>query len=169
MPRRRAVRSLPDDDVITARILEALHKKSPRRPAELIAAAKAEKHVVRGRIKQLAADGKVTVTGATVSRLVYLGKPNGTAGPVSSKPVKSAAPVKQRSENTRADTALDQVEVLDEALLANLKVAGRVGRSVGELKMIRPEESPEAIERSLTRLRIKKRVAVDHAGRWTVV
>jgi hypothetical protein len=158
--RQRAHRSLPDGDMLTAKILEQLHRRSPMSPADLTAAVKADKVVVRARVKKLEAAGQVTTSGVSASRLIHLanGKTTTAAGP---KPNGSMNP--PAAEPSRSSLA--EVEERDRAVLLRIKGAGQAGRSIREL-MITLGENEGALVSSIDRLRIKKQIQDDGNGKW---
>lgn len=159
----RAARSLPDGDDLTAKILAALEHRSPLSPAELVKATKGEKLQIRRRVQALERDGRVTCTGVTMSRQVHLGQAPATE-PRTVKP-RGPKPRARSSEPAPSGSPLDQIEARDYAVLTILQGAGRSGRSLRELAILRPEESEAALSMALTRLKVKKKI-YEEDGKW---
>jgi DNA-binding Lrp family transcriptional regulator len=138
----------------------ALRARSPQKPSELAAALKVSNFIVNARLKALTTQGIVKLTGATFSRLAHLD--NGKSPAVAPKPNGSMNPAAEPSSSP-----LGVVEERDRAVLQMIKDARGTGRTVRELAISRPEDSHGALEASVTRLRVKKLIAMDDNGRWT--
>lgn len=158
--RQPAHRSLPDKvEAELSEIQEALSKKTPLTPGELRAKTKLTPFTLRKRLDVLVARGAVTRTGTGPrNTFVHFGKEKAsTSAPKPNGSMKRTVPA----------LSLDEVEGLDDTVLANLRAAGRTGRSLRELQISNPEDTESALMRSLTRLKVKQKAHVDEDGRWT--
>jgi hypothetical protein len=126
------------------------------KPGALADALTIDLHKLRYQMKPFLANGALTVSGATLNRLVHVGKVKTSA--VEPKPNGSMKP-------SAPSSTLAEVEERDRAVLLRIKGAGPGGRSVRELSI--QLEQPEAtLVNALDRLRIKRQIRDDGNGKW---
>jgi hypothetical protein len=154
-PRPRAHRSLPDDAKLQA-IVGVLNKHGgSMKPGMLADALAIDIHVLRYQMKPFLESGALTVSGATLNRLVHVGKSKAAM----------PAPKPNGSMKPPSPSSLDEVESRDRNVLLRIKGAGTGGRSIREL-MITLGETEGALISSVDRLRIKKQIKADDNGKW---
>lgn len=139
-------------------------------PGELVDAVKADRVLIRKRVERLEAAGFVSLTGVTMSRRIAI-TAKGVIPRQPSEPATSAATVKRtadlkvRTSAAPSTSPLAVVEERDREVLQLIEHS-RGGRTIRELHISRPNDTPMAIEAAVIRLKVKKLIVEDD-GRWT--